>query len=84
MSTDATEINGATDARLTPPAVTSESLVGGLPDDRLFTVAEIAALFKIRKTDGYEACDHGRLGYVKFEGTVQIEGRDLSLGLMTF
>ena len=52
-------------------------LVGGLPDDRLFTVAEIAALFKIRKTDVYEACDHGRLGYVKFEGTVQIEGRDL-------
>ncbi len=52
-------------------------LVDAIPDDRLFTVAEISSLLKIRKSDVYSACDHGHIRYVKFEGAVQVEGRDL-------
>jgi hypothetical protein len=35
------------------------------------------SLLKIRKSDVYSACDHGHIRYVKFEGAVQVEGRDL-------
>jgi len=52
-------------------------LIDGIPDDRLFTVAEISTMVKIRKSDVYSACDRGHLRYTKFEGTVQVEGRDL-------
>jgi len=41
------------------------------------TVAEVSALLRIRKSDVYSACDRGQLRYVKFEGIVQIESRDL-------
>jgi len=50
-------------------------LVKGLCDDRLFTVAEVSALVRIRKSDVYSACDRGQLRYVKFEGIVQRESR---------
>ena len=80
MSADATGINGATDAGLTP-SQEAPRFLAAISDDRLFTVAEIAALLKIRKTDVYEACDSGRLRYVKFEGIVQVEGRDLKAWL---
>jgi hypothetical protein len=75
VQADAAEINGSTDAGLTPfrPA----TLVSAVPDDRLFTVAEISTLLKIRKSDVYRACDRGHLQYVKFEGIVQVEGQDL-------
>jgi hypothetical protein len=75
VQADAAGINGATDAGLTPfPPAT---LVEAIPADRLFTVAEISALLKIRRSDVYGACDRGHLRYVKFEGAVQVEGRDL-------
>ena len=78
LQADAAGINGATDAGLTPrsPAVPG-SVVATIPDDRLFTVAEISTLLKIRKSDVYRACDRGHLQYVKFEGIVQVEGHDL-------
>jgi len=47
-----------------------------IADDRLLTVADISALLQIRKSVVYRACDRGDLGYVKFEGAVQVEGRD--------
>jgi hypothetical protein len=75
VQADAAGINGATDAGLTPPA--AATLVDAIPDDRVFTVADISALLKIRKSDVYSACDHGHLRYVKFEGVVQVEGREL-------
>jgi len=50
--------------------------IAAIPDDRLLTVAEICALLQVRKSIVYRACDRGELEYVKFEGTVQIEGRD--------
>jgi hypothetical protein len=75
LQADAAGINGATDAGLTP--LPPLSVVDAIPDDRLFTVAEISALLKIRRSDVYGACDRGHLRYVKFEGAVQVEGRDL-------
>ena len=39
-------------------------------------MAEICALLQVRKSVVYGACDRGELEYVKFEGAVQIEGRD--------
>jgi len=77
VQADAAGINGATDAGLTPSVPAPGSLIGTIPDDRLFTVAEISALLRIRKSDVYSACDRGELRYVKFEGTVQVEGRHL-------
>jgi len=35
----------------------------------------------VRKSDVYAACDRGGLGYVKFEGAVQVEGGDLKAWL---
>ena len=77
MSTDATGCSPFTDAGLTRSERSSPSLIGAISDDRLLTVAEICALLQIRKSIEYEACDRGHLEYFKFEGTVQIEGRDL-------
>jgi integrase len=37
---------------------------------------EICALLQVRKSIVYGACDRGALEYVRFEGAVQIEGRD--------
>jgi excisionase family DNA binding protein len=69
---DAPECTPSTDAGLTPP-----QSIASISDDRLFTVAEICSLLRIRKSDVYRACDQGSLEYVKFEGAVQVEGRDL-------
>jgi len=57
------------------------TLIDSISDDRLFTVAEVAALLNVRKSDVYSACDRGELHYVKFEGIVQVEGRDLKAWL---
>jgi hypothetical protein len=62
----------STDAGLTP-----SKFLASISDDRLFTAAEICSLLRIRRTDVYRACDQGSLEYVKFEGAVQVEGRDL-------
>jgi hypothetical protein len=72
VQADAAGINGSTDAGLTPfpPATMADAI----SDDRLFMVAEISSLLKIRRSDVYSACDHGHLlRYLKFEGIVQVE-----------
>jgi hypothetical protein len=74
LSVDATKCSPATDAGLTPIRT---GLLESISDDRLFTVAQVAELLQVRKTDVYAACDRGQLQYVRFEGAVQIEGRDL-------
>ncbi len=38
-------------------------------------------LLKVPKSVVYSACDRGDLQYVKFEGAVQVEGRDLKAWL---
>ncbi len=82
LQADAAGINGATDAGLTPPSgALPASVVGGIPDDQLFTIAEVAAFLKVPKSSVYSACDRGDLQYVKFEGAVQVEGRDLKAWL---
>jgi len=43
----------------------------------LLTVRDICELLQVRKRFVYGACDRGELEYLKFEGVVQIEGRDL-------
>jgi excisionase family DNA binding protein len=52
------------------------SVIAGIPDDRLFTISEVSALLKVPKSAVYSACDRGHLQYVKFEGAVQVEGRE--------
>jgi len=52
-----------------------------IPDDRLFTISEVAGPLKVPKSVVYSACDRGELQYVKFEGAVQVEGRDLKAWL---
>ena len=74
---DAAKCSPSTDAGLTPEQQVRLSSMATLSDDRLFTVAEISALLEIRRSDVYAACDAGDLEYVKFEGAVQVEGRDL-------
>jgi hypothetical protein len=76
-SADAAKCTPSTDAGLTPQQRLSVSSIMPLSDDRLFTVAEISALLDVRRSDVYAACDAGHLQYVKFEGAVQVEGRDL-------
>ena len=83
MSADATKCSPSTDAGLTACPALPGSIVAEIPDNRLFTVAEIAALLKVRRSAVYSACDSGKLRYVKFEGAVQIEGRDLKAWLET-
>jgi excisionase family DNA binding protein len=80
LSPDAAKCSPSTDAGLTPIAVPG-TLIDSISDDRLFTVAEVAALLNVRKSDVYSACDRGGLRYVKFEGIVQVEGRDLKAWL---
>ncbi len=82
LQADAAGINGATDAGLTPPSgALPASVVGGIADDRLFTIAEVAAFLRAPKSAVYSACDRGDLQYLKFEGAVQVEGRDLKAWL---
>ncbi len=84
LQADAAGIDGATDAGLTPPwGALPASVVGGIPDDRLLTVAEVAAFLKVPKSAVYSACDLGDLQYVKFEGIVQVEGRELKAWLVS-
>ncbi len=54
-----------------------DSVVTTIPDDRLFTISEVAGLLKVPKSVVYSACDRGLLRYVKFERVVQVEGREL-------
>src|SRR5260370_15813763 len=85
VQADADGINGVTDAGLTPPpGALPASVVGGIPDDRLFTIAEVAAILKAPKSAVYSACYRGELQYVKFEGAVQVEGRDLKAWLASW
>jgi hypothetical protein len=77
MSADASKCTPFTDAGLTPPEESPTLAIAAISDDRLFTVSEISSLLKVRKFDVYRACDRGHLEYVKFEGAVQVEGRDL-------
>ncbi len=57
------------------------SIVAAIADDRLFNVSEVSGLLNVPKSFVYTACDHGDLQYVKFEGVVQVEGRDLKAWL---
>jgi excisionase family DNA binding protein len=82
VQADATRINGGTDAGLTPRSATPPgSVFAAFPDDRLFTISEISGLLNVPKSAVYSACDRGDLQYVKFEGAVQVEGRDLKAWL---
>jgi Helix-turn-helix domain len=82
LQADAGGINGPTDAGLTPrSAAVHDSIVATIPDDRLFTVSEVTQLLKVSRAVVYCACDRGHLQYVKFEGAVQVEGRDLKTWL---
>jgi len=58
-----------------------ETFVDSIPDDCLFTVADVAALLQSSRSTIYAACDRGDLAYMKFEGVVQVEGRDLKCWL---
>jgi len=80
VSADAAGCTPFTDARLTETFV-RETLDGTIPDDRLFTVTEVASLLKAPKSVVYAACDSGELQYIKFEGVVQVEGRDVKAWL---
>ena len=77
LSADAAQCSPFTDAGLTRSERSLSPSIAAIPDDRLLTVADVCALLQIRKSVVYAACDHGDLAYVKFEGAVQIEGRDL-------
>jgi excisionase family DNA binding protein len=77
LSADAAECTPATDAGLTPAEASANQALARLPDDRLLTVSEAASYLGVSKLDIYEACDRGRIPYVRFEGTVQVEVRDL-------
>jgi hypothetical protein len=84
VQADAAGINGATDAGLTPPsAARPGSVIAAIPDDRLFTISEVSTLLKVPKSAVYSACDGGDLQYMKFEGAVQVEGRDLKAWLVS-
>jgi len=83
LQADAARINGSTDAGLTPrSAAVPGSVVATIPDDRLFIISEVAELLKVPKSAVYSACDRGDLQYVRFEGAVQVEGRDLKTWLV--
>jgi len=77
VSADAAGCSPFTDAGLTRSERSLPPSIAAIPDDRLLTVGEICALLQVRKSFVYGGCDCGRLEYVKFEGVVQIEGRDL-------
>jgi hypothetical protein len=57
------------------------SVVAAIPDDRLFTISEISGLLKVPKSVVYSAGGRRDLRYVKFEGALQVEGRDLKAWL---
>jgi len=77
VSADAPECSRSTDAGLTRSERPLPPTIDAIADDRLLTVGEICALLQVRTSIVYGACDRGELEYVKFEGAVQIEGRDL-------
>jgi|SRR6266849_126616 len=82
VQADAAGINGATDTGLTPlSADVSMSIVAAIADERLFSVSEVSGLLNVPRSAVYSACDRGDLQYVKFEGVVQVEGRDLKAWL---
>jgi excisionase family DNA binding protein len=58
-----------------------ETFVDSIPDDRLLTVADVATLLQVSRSTIYAACDRGDLAYMKFEGAVQVEGRELKCWL---
>ncbi len=60
------------------------SVIAAIPDDRLFTISEVSGLLKVPKSVVYSACDRGDLQYLKFEGVVQVEGRDLKAWLASW
>ena len=62
-------------------AVRHETMLGPLRALDPAAVTEVAALLNVRKSDAYSTCDRGGLRYVKFEGIVQVEGRDLKAWL---
>jgi len=77
LSADAPECSRSTDPGLTRSERPLPPTLAAIADDRLLTVDEICALLQVRKSIVYGACDRGELEYVKFEGAVQVEGRDL-------
>jgi len=77
LSADAPQCSGSTDPGLTRSERPLPPTLAAIADDRLLTVAEICALLQVGKSIVYGACDRGELEYVKFEGAVQVEGRDL-------
>jgi len=77
VSTDAAGCSPFTDAGLTRSERSLPPSIAAIPDDRLLTAGDICALLQVRKSFVYGACDRGDLEYVKFEGVVLIEGRDL-------
>ena len=79
MPADATECTPFTDAGLTRSERSPLPSIAVIADDRLLTIADICALLQIRKSVVYRACDRGDLGYVTFEGAIQVEGRDLRI-----
>jgi hypothetical protein len=74
---DAAKCIRFTDAGLTRSNRSLPSSIEGIADDLLLTVAGICAILQIGKSVVYAACDSGDLEYVKFEGAIQVEGRDL-------
>jgi hypothetical protein len=77
VAADAAGCSPCTDAGLTRSERPLPLAIAAIRDDRLFIIAEISTLLQIRQQLVYAACDRGELEYVKFEGAVQIEGRDL-------
>ncbi len=76
-SVDAPKCIPSTDAGLTRSERSLSPMIAAIPDDRLLTVADVCALLQVRKQVVYGACERGELEYVKFQGAVQVEGRDL-------
>ena len=81
-SVDATKCTPSTDPGLTPDsAALPGSVLAAIPDDRPTTMSEMATLLNVPKSAVYSACDGGDLQYVKLEGAVQVEDRDLKAWL---
>ncbi len=77
LSADAAECTQLPDPALTRSERSLPPTIAAIPDDRLLTVSDVSLLLQVRKQVVYRACDRGELDYVKFEGTVLVEGRDL-------
>ena len=77
MSANAVGCSSFTDAGLTRSERSLPPSIAAITDDRLLTFQDICELLQVRTSFVYGACDRGDLEYVKLEGVVQIEGRDL-------